>query len=73
MEEWVREEGVESKCGENEKMKCGVGLKKTVDSGKYPCGVCGKGVKSKFCYLGDMLSAGGGAEEAATTRVRSMG
>ena len=25
----------------------------------------------KFCYLGDMLSAGGGAEEAAKTRVRS--
>ena len=25
-------------------MKCGVGLQKVVDSRKYPCGVCGKGV-----------------------------
>ena len=25
----------------------------------------------KFCYLGDMLCAGGGAEEASRTRVRS--
>ena len=25
---------------------------------------------SKFCYLGDMISSGGGAEEASTGRVR---
>ena len=109
-------------------MKCGVGLQKVVDSGKYHCGVCGKGVDEnsiqctlcmkswvhkrcsgisrklrakdaeafkcktcvngakgsnkselddgskfecvdKFCYLGDMLCAGGGAKEASRTRV----
>ena len=34
------------------------------DGSKFEC-------VDKFCYLGDMLSAGGGAEEAAKTRVRS--
>ena len=129
----LERKGLRVNVGKTKVMKCGVGLKKTVDSGKYPCGVCGKGVKSnsiqctvcikwvhkrcsgiskklraededefkcrkcdnggnlvhpeakfvelddgskfecvdKFCYLGDMLSAGGGAEEAAKTRVRS--
>ena len=27
-------------------------------------------IVNKFCYLGDMLAAGGGAEEASRTRVR---
>ena len=129
----LERKGLRVNVGKTKVMKCGVGLKKTVDTGKYPCGVCGKGVKSnsiqctvcikrvhkrccgisrklraededefkcrkcdnggnlvhpeakfvelddgskfecvdKFCYLGDMLSAGGGAEEAAKTRVRS--
>ena len=30
--------------GKTKVLKCGVGLQKVVDSGKYPCGVCGKGV-----------------------------
>ena len=28
-------------------------------------------VVDKFCYLGDMLDAGGGAESSTVTRVRS--
>ena len=126
--------GLRVNVGKTKVMKCGVGLQKVVDSRKYPCGVCGKGVDAnsikctlcmkwvhkrcsdisrklraedaeafkcktcvkgaqslnkleagcvelddgskfelveKFCYLGDMLCAGGGAEEASRTRVRS--
>ena len=36
--------------GKTKVMKCGVGLQKVVDSGKYPCGVCGKGVEKKQLY-----------------------
>src|SRR5665811_653595 len=31
---------------------------------------CGIECVDKFCYLGDMIGAGGGAEEAARARVR---
>ena len=113
--------------GKTKVMKNGVGLEKVVDYGKYPYGVCGKGVDAnsiqctlcmkwvhkrcsgsnrklrakdaeafecqtcvigtkgsnkselddgskfecvdKFCCLGDMLCAGGGAEEASRTKV----
>ena len=33
-------------AGKTKVMKCGVGLQKVVDSRNYPCGVCGKGVKT---------------------------
>ena len=42
----LERKGLRVNVGKTKVMKCGVGLKKTVDSGKYPCGVCGKGVKS---------------------------
>ena len=111
-------------------MRCQDGAGRAVKSGKYPCGVCKKGVGSnsiictscnswihkkcsgisgklksvsdyrcktciegipaqgeaveeislgsdqklecvdKFCYLGDMIGAGGGAEESSRARVR---
>ena len=118
--------------GKTKIMKCEVGVCVAGDSGKWPCGVCRKGVGSnslecafckkwihkkcsgikgrlkegiaykcpacasqkpirkvaeekveirmgqdigiecvnKFCYLGDMIGAGGGAEDAARARVR---
>ena len=36
--------GLRVNVGKTKVMKCGVGLQKVVDSRKYPCGVCGKGV-----------------------------
>ena len=33
MEEWVREEGLRVNVGKTKVIKCGVGLKKTVDTG----------------------------------------
>ena len=117
--------------GKTKVMRCRIDAGQVQKSGKYPCGVCGKGVGSnsikctacnawihkrcsgvsgnlahisqyrcvkctgggspvkietqqllplgdgqslecveKFCYLGDMIGAGGGAEEAARARVR---
>ena len=35
---------IKKKIGKTKVMKPGVGLQKIVDSRKYPCGVCGKGV-----------------------------
>jgi hypothetical protein len=129
-------EGMESKglrvnMGKTKVMKCQSGLVQAGDSGKWPCGVCRKGVGSnsvvcrgckkwvhkrcsglkgglkahvefkcavclrgghsgvilegevslgaagslecvdKFCYLGDMLWRGGGADEAVRARVKS--
>ena len=36
--------GLRVNVGEMKVMKCEVGLQKVVDSGKYPCGECGKSV-----------------------------
>ena len=44
MEEWIGGKGMRVNVGKTKVMKCGVGLQKVVDSRKYPCGVCGKGV-----------------------------
>ena len=132
----IWKEGLESKglrvnVGKTKVMKCHVAANMNVESGKYPCGVCGKGVGrssiqcggckkwvhkkcsgvkgklkedpgyrcakciggcciegsaaeyevvledgsslecvNRFCYLGDMLGAAGGCEEASRTRVR---
>ena len=40
--------GLRVNVGKTKVMKCGSGLQKVVDSGKYPCGVCGKGVEDNF-------------------------
>ena len=37
--------GLRVNVGKTKVMKCGVGLQKVVDSGKYPCRVCGKDVE----------------------------
>ena len=121
------------KIGKTKVMRCRVGTGEVVKSGKFPCGVCRKGVGAnsikctscnswihkkcsgvsgkltnvsdfhctkcvhgspvrpeelkeislgdesaglrlecvgKFCYLGDMVGAGGGAEDASRARVR---
>ena len=122
--------GLRVNMGKTKVMKCHVRSGQVEDSGKWPCGVCRKGVGNnainctvckkwvhkrcsgisgklqdigefqcskcvggdlgkleeqkdvileqggklecvdKFCYLGDMIGAGGGAEEASRTRVR---
>ena len=41
-----RQKGLRVNVGKTKVMKYGVGLQKVVDSRKYPCGVCGKGVDS---------------------------
>ena len=132
----IWKEGLESKelrvnVEKTKVMKCHVTANMQVESGKYPCGICGKGVGSnsiqcggckkwihkkcsgvkgklkedptyrcakcvggqcagsgaderqvvledgsslectnRFCYLGDMLGAAGGCEEASRTGVR---
>jgi hypothetical protein len=126
----MEEKGLRVNMGKTKVMRCLDGACQVVKSGKYPCGVCSKGVGSnsiectschawihkkcsgisgklkrvidyccrrcmggnpvrsevlqqislgvgqnldrveKFCYLGDMIGAGGGAEEASRTRVR---
>jgi len=126
----MEEKGLRVNMGKTKVMRCRDGTGQVVKSGKYPCGVCSKGVRAnsiectscqawihkrcsgisgelkrvvdyrcrrcvggsqvrseglqqislgvgqnlecvkKFCYLGDMIGAGGGAEEASRTRVR---
>ena len=127
----MEDRGLRVNMGKTKVMRCRVDAGQVQKSGKYPCGVCGKGVGSnsikctacnawihkrcsgvsgnlthvsqyrcvkctgggspvkietqqllplgdgqslecveKFCYLGDMIGAGGGAEEAARARVR---
>ena len=129
--ESLEAKGMRVNMGKTKVMKCGIRKESSKPSGKWPCGVCGKGVgknsiectaclrwvhkkcsgiigplvkvkgfqcskcvmpkKSgseaedptevmlgqdklecvdKFCYLGDMIGAGGGAEEASRARVR---
>ena len=128
----MEEKGLRVNVGKTKVMKCQVGSGQVENSGKWPCGVCRKGVDrnsiccavckkwihkrcsgeirrlqdiigfrcsrcvananattqivekqdiklaedatlecvAKFCYLGDMIGAGGGAEEASRNRVR---
>ena len=127
----MEEKGLKINMGKTKVMKCCDGSGQREKSGKYPCGVCGKGVGAnsikctscsawihkkcsgisgrlldvenfccakcvschstiqvekikeivieanenlecveRFCYLGDMISAGGGAEEASIARIR---
>jgi hypothetical protein len=127
----IEDKGLRVNMGKTKVMRCQADAGSVVKSGKYPCGVCSKGVGSnsiqctscyawthkrcsgitgslehvsqyhcvqcmkggnpvrsevlqqllledgqelecveKFCYLGDMIGAGGGAEEAVTARVR---
>ena len=128
----MEDKGLRVNMGKTKVMRCRVDTGKVVKSGKYPCGVCGKGVGAnsiqctsckawihkrcsgikgiltqvhqyrcvkcksgedpagvpvmmrqmslgngqdlecveEFCYLGDMIGAGGGAGEAARARVR---
>jgi hypothetical protein len=129
--EGLEMKGLKVNVGKTKIMRCGVGTVQVEESGKWPCGVCGKGVGNsilctrcgkwihkrcskvqgkfrsndnfqcskcsepqgmkdtkndksslvlddgvefglvdRFCYLGDMISAGGGAELASRTRVR---
>lgn len=125
----IEMKGLRVNMGKTKVMRCQVGVGKVDNSGKFPCGVCHKGVGTnsiqcmacrkwihkkcsnvkgrlkadssykcatclsggpvkmsvkeltvgtdgklecveRFCYLGDMISAGGGAEDAARARVR---
>ena len=128
----MEDKGLRVNMGKTKVMRCRVGTGKVVKSGKYPCGVCGRGVGrnsiqctsckvwihkrcsgikgsltqvhqyrcrkcesgedpvgvpemlrqislgegqnlecvEEFCYLGDMIGAGGGAGAAARARVR---
>jgi Reverse transcriptase (RNA-dependent DNA polymerase)/Endonuclease/Exonuclease/phosphatase family len=126
----LEEKGLRVNMGKTKVMRCHVSAHQAEESGKYPCGVCKKGVGrnsirctsclawihkkcsgisgslqnvkdyqckrcrdgnptrqdalkevslgtreklecvEKFCYLGDMIGAGGGAEVASRTRVR---
>jgi hypothetical protein len=134
LREWKKEievKGLRVNMGKTKVMKCEVRVEQLVNSGKWPCGVCKKGVGNNsiqctsckkwihkkcsgirgrlkvgmgfhcmtcqgkvqaieepirvkvvklgeeslecvenFCYLGDMLGSGGGAEDASRTRVR---
>jgi hypothetical protein len=127
----MEEKGLRVNMGKTKVMRCRVGTGEVVKSGKFPCGVCRKGVGAnsirctsckswihkkcsgisgkltnmsnfhckkcvrgspvqsdelkeislgaglqlecvgKFCYLGDVVGAGGGAEDASRARVRS--
>ena len=49
--------GLRVDVGITKVMKCGIGLQKEVDSGKYPCGVCGKGVVTSASSLSFLPSA----------------
>ena len=126
----MEDKGLRVNMAKTKVMRCRDGAGQVVKSGKYPCGVCNKGVGAnsiqctschawvhkkcskikgklkpvsdyccgkctggnperpdvlpqislgagqnldcvdKFCYLGDMIAAGGGAEEASRARVR---
>jgi hypothetical protein len=128
----LESKGLKVNVGKSKVMKCGVDLKKSVETGKWPCGICKKGVGrnsikcqlckkwihkkcsglsgrlvegikyscgvctgkrniqpelgkavdavvlqndsfegvDKFCYLGDMIGAGGEAEDAVRLRVK---
>jgi hypothetical protein len=127
----MEERGLKVNMGKTKVMRCRDGTGQTQKTGKYPCGVCGKGVGSnsiqctscnawihkrcsgitgslkkhvgqyccsrckggnpvrsdvlqqislgagqdlecvdRFCYLGDMIGAGGGAGDASRARVR---
>ena len=127
----MEEKGLRVNMGKTKVMRCQVDAGQVVKTGKYPCGVCRKGVGSnsiqctsccawihrrcsgivgslkrasnyicgrcskggspevngrqqqislgvgqnlecveKFCYLGDMIGAGGGAEDASRARTR---
>src|SRR2546425_5779586 len=132
--EWMarlKEKGLRVNIGKTKVMNCRVGVGQVENSGKYPCGICRKGVGrnsarfctsckkwihkrcggvvgrlakvgdfkcrncseggvkvvdgvsqfvlgareesevvDKFCYLGDVIGKGGGAEEASRARVR---
>ena len=127
----MEEKGLRVNMSKTKVMRCRVGTGEVVKSGKFPCGVCRKGVGAnsikctscnswihkkcsgvsgklsnvsnfhctkcvrcspvrseelkeislgtdlrlecvgKFCYLGDVVGAGGGAEDASRARVRS--
>ena len=54
----LERKGLRVNVGKTKVMKCGVGLKKTVDTGKYPCGVCGKGVKIQLHTVYGMHKVG---------------
>ena len=130
----LESKGLKVNVAKTKVMKCGLGLKQSEECGRWPCGVCRKGVGrnsiqchackkwihkkcsgikgrlvegmkfscgtcrnklskkvgpekvgendvvmlqdavfekvDKFCYLGDMIGAGGGAEDAVRLRVR---
>src|SRR5437867_543084 len=127
----LKEKGLRVNIGKTKVMNCRVGVGQVESSGKYPCGICKKGVErnsarlctsckkwihrrcggvvgrlakvgdlkcrncseggakvvnevrqfvveageelevvDKFCYLGDVIGKGGGAEEASRARVR---
>ena len=128
--EGIEKKGLRVNIGKTKVMKCQCSSVQAVDTGKWPCGVCRKGVGmnsvicevckkwvhrkcsgvkgklkadvkftcpvcvrggpsnpvvekevllgeagslqcvDKFCYLGDMLGCGGGAEDATRTRVK---
>ena len=133
IERWkdgMERKGLKVNIGKTKVMRCKVGAGRVEDSGKWPCGICRKGVGGnsincvlcrkwihhrcsgvkgrlqgvvdyqckrctngdlenpdkmgelalghgdkleyvdRFCYLGDMIGAGGGAEDAARTRVK---
>ena len=94
--------GLKVNAGNSNVMVGSSGGKMIVNSGKWPCGVCGKGVQTNsvqckvckngfengftklmvdgetyefvksFCYLGDTLDGDGGANLAATARIRNI-
>ena len=72
----MEKKGLRVNMGKTKIMESGINLDVLKKSGKYPCGVCQSGVGSsngvvpEFCYLGDMLSAGGGCKVAAITRCK---
>src|SRR3989441_531034 len=127
----LKEKGLQVNIGKTKVMNCRVGVGQVENSGKYPCGICRKGVGrnsarlctsckkwihtrcggvvgrlakvwdfkcrncseggakvvnevrqfvleageelevvDKFCYLGDVIGKGGGAEAASRSRVR---
>ena len=132
MEAWYGRKGLRVNIGKTKVMSCLPGAGRREQSGKFPCGICKKGVGAnsilcngcgmwihkkcskvrgklkadqgykcsrclsvdvgrenvaakaevtmadgkkielvdKFCYLGDMIGAGGGVEEATRTRIK---
>ena len=86
--------GLKVNAGKPKVMVGSSGGKMIVNSEKWHCGVCGKGVQANsvqevdlaedlmvdgetfereksFCYLGDTLDGDGGADLAATARIRN--